>query len=100
MTVSDFDIHVMHKSDTIGRAALMVARATLIAVVLVLLGAARADAHPLGNFSVNHLSTVSISSDRVDIRYVLDQAEIPTVQERGSAERRCSSGSSPRSSAA
>jgi ABC-type nickel/cobalt efflux system permease component RcnA len=83
VTVSDFDIHVMHKSDTIGRAALMVARVTLIAVLLVLLGAARADAHPLGNFSVNHLSTVSISSDRVDIRYVLDQAEIPTVQERG-----------------
>ena len=40
-------------------------------------------AHPLGNFSVNHLSTVSISSDRVEVRYVLDQAEIPTVQERG-----------------
>ena len=40
-------------------------------------------AHPLGNFSVNHLSTVSISADRVDVRYILDQAEIPTVQERG-----------------
>ncbi len=35
-----------------------------------------------GNFSINHLSTVSISDDRVDVRYVLDQAEIPTVQER------------------
>ena len=45
--------------------------------------AAPAVAHPLGNFSVNHLSTVSISSDRVEVRYVLDQAEIPTVQERG-----------------
>jgi len=42
-------------------------------------------AHPLGNFSVNHLSTVSVSSDRVEVRYVLDQAEIPTVQERGLA---------------
>jgi ABC-type nickel/cobalt efflux system permease component RcnA len=39
-------------------------------------------AHPLGNFSVNHLSTVRISDDRVDVRYVLDEAEIPTVQER------------------
>jgi ABC-type nickel/cobalt efflux system permease component RcnA len=45
--------------------------------------APRAEAHPLGNFSVNHLATVSISSERVDVRYVLDQAEIPTVQERG-----------------
>jgi ABC-type nickel/cobalt efflux system permease component RcnA len=32
---------------------------------------------------VNHISTVSISSDRIEVRYVLDQAEIPTVQERG-----------------
>ena len=61
----------------------MKARAVVIAVVLLLLGTARADAHPLGNFSVNHLTTVSISSDRVELRYVLDQAEIPTVQERG-----------------
>jgi ABC-type nickel/cobalt efflux system permease component RcnA len=49
----------------------------------VLLAAAPAAAHPLGNFSVNHLSTVSISSARIEVLYVLDQAEIPTVQERG-----------------
>jgi nickel/cobalt transporter (NicO) family protein len=61
----------------------VIARAALIALVLVLVGgAASADAHPLGNFSINHLSTVSISADRVDVRYVLDQAEIPTLQER------------------
>jgi nickel/cobalt exporter len=42
-----------------------------------------ASAHPLGNFSVNHLAEISVSSDRVDVRYVLDQAEIPTFQERG-----------------
>jgi len=44
-----------------------------------------AHAHPLGNFSVNHLSEVSVSADRVDVRYVLDQAEIPTFQQRGLA---------------
>jgi nickel/cobalt transporter (NicO) family protein len=60
-----------------------VARVALAAVILVLASAAPAQAHPLGNFSINHLSTVSISSDRVEVRYVLDQAEIPTVQERG-----------------
>ena len=59
------------------------ARAALIAVVLLLASATAAHAHPLGNFSVNHLSTVAISADRVEVRYVLDQAEIPTVQERG-----------------
>ncbi len=41
-----------------------------------------AAAHPLGNFTVNHLSTVRISDDRVEVRYVLDEAEIPTVQNR------------------
>jgi nickel/cobalt exporter len=41
-----------------------------------------AHAHPLGNFSVNHVTTVRISADRVELRYLLDQAEIPTVQER------------------
>jgi ABC-type nickel/cobalt efflux system permease component RcnA len=47
-----------------------------------------ASAHPLGNFSINHLSRVSISSDRVAVRYILDQAEIPTFQERGLGTQR------------
>jgi nickel/cobalt transporter (NicO) family protein len=63
----------------------MRARLALVAlvagVVLALAAAPGASAHPLGNFSVNHLSTVSVSDDHVDVRYVLDQAEIPTVQE-------------------
>jgi nickel/cobalt transporter (NicO) family protein len=41
-----------------------------------------AQAHPLGNFSVNHLTVVRVSADRVDVRYVLDQAEIPTFRQR------------------
>ena len=52
---------------------------------VALLAPASASAHPLGNFSINHLVTVRVSSDRVDLRYVLDQAEIPTFQERGLA---------------
>ena len=43
---------------------------------------AAASAHPLGNFSVNHLARVSVSADRVDVRYILDEAEIPTFQQR------------------
>jgi nickel/cobalt exporter len=62
------------------RARLLLAAAAALALLALL--APGAIAHPLGNFSVNHLSTVSISADRVDVRYVLDQAEIPTVQER------------------
>jgi nickel/cobalt exporter len=57
----------------------------LLALAIVAFLAPGAQAHPLGNFSINHLSKVSISADRVDVRYTLDQAEIPTVQEQGVA---------------
>jgi nickel/cobalt exporter len=56
------------------------------AIVALALLPAAASAHPLGNFSVNHLTVVSISADRVDVRYVLDQAEIPTFRERGMSD--------------
>ena len=63
-----------------------IGRALAISAVL-LVGAfgtgEAAHAHPLGNFSVNHLTKVTVSSDRIDARYILDQAEIPTFQERG-----------------
>jgi len=56
----------------------------LSAVLLVsAFATGEAVAHPLGNFSVNHLSQVEISRDGVDVLYILDQAEIPTFQERG-----------------
>jgi nickel/cobalt transporter (NicO) family protein len=58
---------------------------TLIAAVLA--AATPAHAHPLGNFSINHQSTVRISDDRIEVRYLLDQAEIPTVQERSLSPR-------------
>jgi nickel/cobalt exporter len=58
-------------------------RLLLILVVAFAAPAAPAGAHPLGNFSMNHLAEVSVSTDRIDVRYVLDQAEIPTFQERG-----------------
>ena len=61
-------------------------RTLLLALVALALLPAAASAHPLGNFSVNHLSRVSVSSDRIDVRYVLDEAEIPTFQQRGVAD--------------
>jgi ABC-type nickel/cobalt efflux system permease component RcnA len=44
---------------------------------------AAAGAHPLGTFSVNHVAEVAVSADRVAVRYLLDEAEIPTFQQRG-----------------
>jgi ABC-type nickel/cobalt efflux system permease component RcnA len=49
---------------------------------MCLVCAPAAEAHPLGNFSVNHQTRVQISRDRIDLLYILDQAEVPTFQER------------------
>jgi ABC-type nickel/cobalt efflux system permease component RcnA len=37
-------------------------------------------AHPLGNFTINHLSELRFSGNRASVHYVLDMAEIPTYQ--------------------
>ena len=50
------------------------------ALVLPLLGSV-ASAHPLGNFTVNHLTRITVAVDAIHVRYVLDLAEIPTLQE-------------------
>jgi nickel/cobalt transporter (NicO) family protein len=58
------------------------ALAVLTAVAALAMLAPAAMAHPLGNFSINHLSKVKVSQDRVDVLYILDAAEIPTIEER------------------
>lgn len=37
-------------------------------------------AHPMGNFSVNHYSRITISRSSVEVLYLIDMAEIPTFQ--------------------
>jgi ABC-type nickel/cobalt efflux system permease component RcnA len=49
-------------------------------LALALLVPAAASAHPLGNFTVNTYSRIQPSGDRIYVLYVLDLAEIPTVQ--------------------
>ncbi|MET8759186.1 High-affinity nickel-transporter [Lentzea sp. NPDC004782] len=41
----------------------------------------KASAHPLGNFSVNHYHGLHLHPDHIDLRSVVDVAEIPTLQE-------------------
>jgi nickel/cobalt transporter (NicO) family protein len=42
-----------------------------------------AQAHPLGNFTINHYSRLEFTDGRAHLDYVLDYAEIPTFQQKG-----------------
>jgi len=60
---------------------------SIVAVLATWLGLfAPAAAHPLGNFTINHLAKLSLDRRGITIRYVVDMAEIPTFQVM--AERR------------
>jgi nickel/cobalt exporter len=43
--------------------------------------APRGFAHPMGNFSVNHYSKISLDRESIRVSYIIDLAEIPTYQE-------------------
>ena len=63
-------------------------RLVLVAALLAALASpAVATAHPLGNFTINRLTTIELSGGRIYVHYVLDLAEIPTFQ-LGAAARR------------
>ena len=58
----------------------MLAGLFLPAVVFGLVAVERpAQAHPLGNFTVNHLTRLTVAKGSLELHYVLDLAEIPTV---------------------
>lgn len=66
-------------------AALVIAAAGLVLAHLLERGST-AEAHPLGNFTINRYSRIELSPDTIALRYVLDMAEIPTFQERYSID--------------
>ncbi|BDI28066.1 hypothetical protein CCAX7_001170 [Capsulimonas corticalis] len=47
---------------------------------------APAGAHPMGNFSISHYSRITAAKAGLQIFYVLDMAEIPTVAERAAMD--------------
>ncbi len=53
-------------------------RTLLLTASLFVASVFPAAAHPLGNFTINHLTKLSAASHAIDVRYVLDMAEIPT----------------------
>ena len=66
-----------------GGGRLCAVRSTLVALVSMIgvLGPRCASAHPMGNFSINHYAGIRIEAGSVELRYILDLAEIPTFQE-------------------
>jgi len=57
-----------------------IAAAFGIVVLFVVLPASGAGAHPLGNFTVNTAAILTLEPEGVSVDYVIDAAEIPTVQ--------------------
>src|SRR4051794_14209426 len=66
-------------------------RLLLLVTVVYLLVPAIASAHPLGNFTINRFARVEVAGDRLYVRYVVDLAEIPTLQHRRCGSARCAS---------
>ncbi|MGA8440105.1 MAG: hypothetical protein WB762_05255 [Candidatus Sulfotelmatobacter sp.] len=54
---------------------------TILFLFVLILSGATSFAHPMGNFSVNHYSKVTIQPGSVEVFYLIDMAEIPTFQE-------------------
>jgi ABC-type nickel/cobalt efflux system permease component RcnA len=66
------------------RAADLQNRSALLLVLtlgLVIIAPRAVAAHPMGNFSISHFAGFRIEAGAIDIRYILDMAEIPTFQE-------------------
>lgn len=73
---------------------LLVAAGIVAGVVMAQPGVA--SAHPLGNFTVNQASALTVAPDRVSIEHVIDMAEIPTFQARSDIDRNHDGTQSPR----
>lgn len=55
---------------------------TLLVTLFFIFGYVRvAEAHPLGNFTINHFARLEVGTEQITIHYVVDMAEIPTFQE-------------------
>jgi ABC-type nickel/cobalt efflux system permease component RcnA len=63
---------------TVSAAVVGVVAGTLASLVLP----AGAAAHPLGNFTINHYAGIVVGPGEIRIDFVIDQAEIPTFEER------------------
>jgi nickel/cobalt transporter (NicO) family protein len=66
-----------------------VVAAVLVGAAWLVLGASPASAHPLGNFTTNTYAGLVVAPDGVVVDYVVDLAEVPTLQARRSGPPTC-----------
>jgi nickel/cobalt transporter (NicO) family protein len=62
------------------------AAAAVVIAVLIAAPSGPAMAHPLGNFTVNHLNTLTVEPNRLIDDVVVDAAEIPSAQRRADVD--------------
>jgi hypothetical protein len=61
---------------------MMRSRSIITFVAALILGfTSKIAAHPLGNFSISQYSAIQVGAQEVELRYIVDMAEIPTFQE-------------------
>lgn len=60
--------------------------AAMLILPVTLSGGSVADAHPLGNFTVNHYDGLRLFPDRIELHAVVDTAEIPTLQDKAATD--------------
>lgn len=56
-----------------------VGRIAVLASIASLMAPMAAFAHPLGNFSIDHYSRLTVSHDGLRVRFVIDMADIPAA---------------------
>src|SRR5205823_14228334 len=61
-------------------ARVMTRRLLLLVTLCYLASVGAASAHPLGNFTINRFARVEVAGHHLYVRYVVDMAEIPTLQ--------------------
>jgi ABC-type nickel/cobalt efflux system permease component RcnA len=59
----------------------MFSKRLLLLLAMLIVAAHLCFAHPMGNFSVNHYSKITLQQDGIQVKYFIDLAEIPTYQE-------------------
>jgi len=58
----------------------IISQVGLVSIIFLMALNLQTLAHPLGNFTINHYARLSVGAERIEVRYVVDMAEIPTFQ--------------------